>query len=530
MKIKNFIFLLIVAIFISACEISLDFAPGELVPNENGTIDTDPNDNTPGDDENPGEVIVPPVDEYVLFSSLEEPISETQFTSNVYPEDVITLESFEIELIENNFLNTQFHELGSVYYSTTYETYYVSFKSLEGGEYLSTYDLYLIERHAIAYFQSDSNRSEDKDYLKYVLFYPDQISMCGYSEYSTISGCADYGGEYATIIINDITSMDEFLNPIMDGIYQYEPKRDTFAHEYGHVSTFYHMIYKGDASYEDYLKIRLKDKYDEVYPDGIPSRYSSSDDYYIQPEEILADDFVELFYLTDIKYEGDDPNYILNYQDMRNSLNIDATKDIAYLNENLELKNEIKGYYTSNFYYLSRTSEYFPIVIKAKNSGKINYFDSPAHLGNDDNLKTITTSGTVKLIALEAIYENGQRKYYRVIISSLIKFYNEGTTFYNKKDISNNIVYVKSLEYSEDVNESIYTIRKEITIGGESKVIDQNDLLILDSSLGLALIPFYDFSYFIGTTSGNDLTMYDYLHTGLSGSITINSGLITKLN
>ena len=80
------------------------------------------------------------------------------------------------------------------------------------------------------------------------------------------------------------------------------------------------MVYKGDENYEDYLKIRLGSQYNKIYENGLPENYTNSSLYSIQPEEILADDFVELFYDTSVKVVMDTYDYELKYTDTRQSL------------------------------------------------------------------------------------------------------------------------------------------------------------------------------------------------------------------
>ena len=136
--------------------------------------------------------------------------------------------------------------------------------------------------------------------------------------------------KHGVITLNATPNMNIFYNPLKE----HEPKRDTFAHEYGHISTFYFLSYKGDESYEAYLRLRLGDNYDLVYPDGMLGAYSATQDYKIQPEEIMADDFVELFYYRDQKYAGDNTVYEQKYVDSRNSLSDSEHSSFTYLAPN----------------------------------------------------------------------------------------------------------------------------------------------------------------------------------------------------
>ena len=270
---------------------------------------------------------IPDIEEGNEGGNKDEEVSTPSITIDkdalLYP-NTLTINDEKITnytYIDSNLTNE--YQIYSAYYSEKYDTIYIAYDLIDSPKQtLKAKDLYEIEQHAINYFVSDENRSEDKEYLKAVRIYPDKLaSSCrrGLDDASalTINGCADYGGLEAIIDLNNITSLENFYKPKYAN---QEPMRDTFAHEYGHISTFYHMVYKGDENYEDYLKIRLGTYYNTVYPNGLPDNYSSSSLYNIQPEEILADDFVELFYDISVKKETDTYDYQLEYNDYRNSL------------------------------------------------------------------------------------------------------------------------------------------------------------------------------------------------------------------
>ena len=110
----------------------------------------------------------------------------------------------------------------------------------------------------------------------------------------------------------------------------------------------------------------MENYYDTLYPYGLPDNYSSGEYYNIQPEEILADDFVELFYKTDEKLEIDTAEYTFEYTDYRNSLKDTAASQIQYLKTNPQLKAQLKTYYEENFLdYTNKTAYDKPIIISS---------------------------------------------------------------------------------------------------------------------------------------------------------------------
>lgn len=418
------------------------------------------------------------------------------------------------------------YKIYSAYYSEVYDTIYIAYDYIiESKQTLKAKDLYEIEKHAINYFVSDSNRSEDKNYLKAVRIYPDRLaSSCRRgvddSTANNINGCADYGGKEAIIDLNNITSLEDFYNPKREytGPLTYiesEPMRDTFAHEYGHVSTFYHMVYKNDENYEDYLKIRLGNNYETIYPHGLPEIYSSSYDYTIQPEEILADDFVELFYDISQKKTNDTYEYELAYNDLRNSLNY--YPNIKKLKENQTIYNVLKTYYSKFLDYANRTNYTKPIVISSTNK-TINYYESYSHIGNNSNLKTVNSSINVNLIAVGETTINST-KYYRVILSNTFECSLIGSSrSCDKKDVGEKFGYVQANNYTLNNSIKLYKLDRN----GDEEITKNNIIPIEDNSTNnLYILPFYDFTYALNTTtSTNYATMYDYLSPSLSSTQT----------
>lgn len=412
---------------------------------------------------------------------------------------------------------TDEYTIHSAYYSQEYDTIYIAYgftDPLKPTQTLKAKDLYEIEKHALLYFTSDANRTEDKEYLKAVRIYPDKLAASCRKNASdevanTINGCADYGGKEAIIDLNSITSMDDFYNEKREQVDEHhykihEPMRDTFAHEYGHISTFYHMVYKNDENYEDYLKLRLGEYYDTVYPTGLPNQYTSGEDYYIQPEEILADDFVELFYKTEQKHSNDSNEYTFEYTDDRNSLKNTPAKSLQYLRENVELKSQIKTYYTNNFLDYSNKTTYETPKIISSNENTINYYESVSKIGNLSNLKQINSLIDVNLIAVGEVTISNT-KYYRVILSNTFKIPDSS---YDLKDIGEKMGYVEASLYTINTTLKLYKTAEV----GKNSMLPTKDYL----TNSLYVLPYYDFSYVLTVT--NDIgyvTMYDYLSQDL---------------
>lgn len=413
---------------------------------------------------------------------------------------------------------TSSYQIYSAYYSEKYDTIYISYDSISSpSQTLKAKDLHEIENHILNYFESDINKIDYKEYLKAIRIYPDRLaSSCrkGLDDdrANTINGCADYGGKEAIIDLNNTTSLDDFYNPKITptqfGQTYEEPMRDTLAHEYGHVSTFYHMVYKSDENYEDYLKIRLGDLYDTIYPSGLPDNYSSGSSYTIQPEEILADDYVELFYNTSNKSQTDIYDYTLSYNDLRNSLyGYDSVKK---LKNNTELYNTIKQYYENNFLNYSNRIEYDNPIVVSSSTKIISYYDSYSKIGNQDNLKTIISINDVNLLAIGEVTISST-KYYRIILSNT---FNCPRNTCDKKDIGEKIGYVEANLFITNNTIKIYKINRF-----NNETLSKNNLLYIedDPTESIFFLPFYDFSFVLNTTDdSNYATMYDYLNTQLT--------------
>lgn len=509
MKKISLLFMLMFSLLTSGCTIYYD----NTNPDEEETNPSDPSKNPSTPDEPSSQ------DE-------REPLNISE-NALFYPSSL----SLESEIIKNysyiDSSKTGEYEVYSAYYSEYYDTIYIAYTEIEThNQTLKAKDLYEIEMHAVNYFESDETRSEDKNYLKAVRIYPDRLaSSCrkGLDDNSAnnINGCADYGGKEAIIELNAIATLDDFYNEkkVKKGInngkveyYYYEPLRDTFAHEYGHVSTFYHMAYKNDEDYEDYLKLRLGDLYDTIYPDGLPNSYNSSEEYYYtMPEEILADDFVELFYNTSTKKETDTYDYKLDYKDLRNSLDGNA-ESVQYLKSNPSQYAIVKDYFNKNFFINSTKKTYEKPIIITKGTKTIDYYESFSKIGNTTNIKSISSTIDVNLIAVGEVIVNNV-KYYRVILSN---------TFYcpenrcNQKDVGKAMGYVVASDYTLNNSLKLYAIN---TNNGSK--LSKNSIISITSTnkttiSNIYFFPYYDFSYVLNSTDDfNFAIMYDYLNTNI---------------
>lgn len=516
---KKAIFLLtsIFTLLISGCTIYYDNTPSAPSTPEGSTTPSNPSDpSTPEGSTTP----LDPSDSSTPEANEREPLN--------IDEDVLFYPSslnLESELIKNysyiDSSQTGKYAIYSAYYSEFYDTIYIAYDLVATPtQTLKAKDLYEIEMHAVNYFESDETRSEDKNYLKAVRIYPDRLaSSCrkGISDESAnnINGCADYGGKEAIIDLNNTSSLDDFYNEkkIRNGLTYtiYEPMRDTFAHEYGHVSTFYHMAYKSDEDYEDYLKLRLGNEYSTIYPSGLPSSYTSSANYDIMPEEILADDFVELFYNTSNKKDDDTTSYILSYNDLRNSLM--NNESVRYLKNNTVLYAKVKEYFKNNFFTNKNKTTYDkPVIITTSNS-RINYYESYSKIGNTSNLKTIIASN-INLIAVGEVTINST-KYYRVILSNT---FHCPSNRCNQKEVGKAMGYVASNEYSINNSLKLYSINKNNDQAlSKTSIIPLNNVSNSSTISEVYFLPHYDFSYVLNTTNDtNYATMYDYLNTKIS--------------
>lgn len=491
MKKLSYLILLILLFSITGCTIEYSNVPTTDIPEQ--------------EEEETPIMPEPPIEENALFYPSTLNVNDSKITNYTYIDDNLADE----------------YAIASAYYSEEYDTIYIAYgftDPLKPKQNLKARDLYEIEKHALTYFVSDSNRSEDKEYLKAVRIYPDKLASSCRKNASdevanTINGCADYGGKEAIIDLNSITNMNDFYNEKREQIDEHhykihEPMRDTFAHEYGHVSTFYHMVYKNDENYEDYLKLRLGEYYNEIYPSGLPNTYSSNDDYYIQPEEILADDFVELFYKTEEKHISDTNEYDLQYTDYRNSLESTPAESIQYLKNNLQLKSKLKTYYEENFLDYSNKITYETPKIISSNIRDITYYESFSKMNDGENLKTINSLIDVNLIAVGEITINSI-KYYRVILSNTFKcnkieFDGQISVSCDKKDVGEKMGYVEASLYTTNTTLKLY----------KTADVDEDVLFPIRSNEAneLYVLPYYDFSYVLTTIDDQyDVIMYDYL-------------------
>lgn len=391
----------------------------------------------------------------------------------------------------------------SAYYSQSYDTLYIAYDSLQNPtQTLMAKDLFELEKHALNYFIKHENKDDYTNYLKVINIFPDNnFNACGNSQ---SVGCATHIGKEASITLNYLANLHDFYSSTALG----DPRRYTFAHEFGHISTFYNMAYKNDEDYEDYLKIRLGDKYDTIYPSGLPSTYSSSDDsYYINPYEILADDFVDLFYDTSSKLPTDTYSYTLNHNDSRNSLN--KYPDIQYLEKGTILYDTIKSYYTSNFLSYKNKTQYDKPIIVSSPSNKIYYYPSYSQIGNYANQKVITSTIDINLLAVGEVIVN-KTKYYRVILSNTFNIVSSNYT--DSKNVGKMMGYIKASNYSTGSNMKIYKIDND----NNSKMA-KNSMAPINGYPKIYFLPYYDFSYIIEISTSSGLTTtYDYLNSKIS--------------
>lgn len=376
------------------------------------------------------------------------------------------------------------------YYSNKYDTLYISYdKVINPIQTIDSRDLAMIEEHIINYFISDINKTDYKEYLKVIRIYPDyESSTCrnnnqSYEEYSRIEGCANYDAIEASINLNALYDIDRFFNPYSytEGGYRYtlEPKRDTLAHEFGHISTYYNMILKGDHNYEEYLRLRLGSAYSQIYSDGLPKEYDSNESYYIQPVEILADDYVELYYDTREKKNNDYYEYELVYTDLRNSLtNVPGVS--KFLKDDDYLFDTMKAYYDQ--FIKSDYIEYEePIVINA--NGVV--YDTAIELNNK------------QLIALGEVTISNNR-YYRVILSNVIREFNI------QSDYSDNIGYI--------LKSNCNILDKEVLLFNKlnGNYLETNMSVEIIKNSEIYILTYYDFSYFIN--EDGKVIIYDVIN------------------
>ncbi len=414
------------------------------------------------------------------------------------------------------------YKVYSAYYSSYYDTLYIAYDSVTNPvQTITAKDLYQMERHAINYFVTDNNKTDYKNYLKAVLVYPDTLaSSCrkGLTDNSSISinGCANYVGKEAVISLNRMSELAHFYEERKipasgTTYYQVEAMRFTFAHEFGHVSTFYNMAHQSDENYEDYLKLRLGDLYSTIYPNGLPTSYSSQNTgYYTQPSEILADDYVELFYDRSQKVSEDTYSYTLDKNYDRNSLkDYSSIKD---LETNETLYTVLRTYYINYFLDNSSRVTYTTpkIMSLPSNARQIEYYESVSKIGSSK--KTISTSSEVHLIAVGEITVNSV-KYYRVILSNTFNALSSGS--YDEKEAGKKMGYVKASDYTRNTQLKLYKIDNNLS---QNTKMTKYQMAPIEQHSNIFVLPYYDFSYVLNkSTSTNYATMYDYLNTKISG-------------
>ena len=421
---------------------------------------------------------------------------QTTLMSNVIPDGVLSYPNSNSTLIgeygEIYSGVTSQYEVHSSYYSTQYDTLYIAYDKIgENNQTLDARDLALIEEHILYYFESDANKSEYRDYIKVIRIYSDYASSACRSgfNYAQIMGCADYDQVSAAINLNGVNSMNEFLNDTMG----YQPKRDTFAHEYGHVSTYYHMILKNRGNYEEYLKIRLGNQYDIIYSIGLLKEYYSDDTYYIQPAEILADDYVDMYYNVSQKAATDTNDYDIAYTDTRNSLT--GTNAIKDLNTDAALFAKVKAYY-DNYLNKEETKLTTPKVVTA--SGKV--YGSIKAVSDNHPIITLSSS---KAIVISQVTINGQ-KYYKIILSNIVK---HSEHVGDLRDYTKNVGYILVTNCQDAAGTVIKFTKFNGTTIASNLYIPFNSYDISGLPYDVDFLPHYEFSYFVDT--GGKLELYN---------------------
>lgn len=522
---KKLLLLLLSVFLIGGCSISYSSnikdeetsdGSGETIPDDKGDSETSPDTELDNKEEDNKEE--EKEETVVLKEDIISPVSIPE-NSFFYPSN-LTKNSDEIKNYSYIYENKKSdYRIYSAYYSTYYDTVYIAYDSIsKPSQTLKAKDLYQIERHALHYFETDLNKTDYKEYLKAVLIYPDTLaSSCrnGYTDSTSlnINGCANYVGKEAIISLNRLSSLDQFYNESLEKIdnatYKILPMRYTYAHEFGHVSTFYNMAYRNDEDYEDYLSLRLGEEYFKIYPHGLPSLYSSNtDSYYTQPTEILADDYVELFYRTSKKVEEDTYDYVLNSGYTRNSLR--EYKDIQNLLENGDLYKQVKSYYKNNFLdYSNKTTFDKPVAIRSSYK-TIEYYESYSEIGKTARSKTINSKlSSVILVAVGSVVVN-KVKYYRVILSST---FNVNGGKYDEKEVGKKMGYVRASYYSITNSIKIYEINYDKK---NNQYMTKFSMAPIEGHSNIYILPYYDFSYVLSLDGNSTIaTTYDYLNSNI---------------
>ncbi len=421
-------------------------------------------------------------EKYGDISNKDDTLNSVKIDENVmnYP-DVNTSLIEKYSVVYQGVSND--YQIYSTYYSPVYNTLYISYdKKSNPVQTIKSKELALMEEHLLNYFEMDENKTLYKDYLKVVRVYPDyHSSVCRGEDdseetYSQVEGCATYDALEAAINLNGLKDIKRFFNThsyTQDNTkYTLEPKRDTFAHEFGHVATYYHLFLKGDGSYEDYLRLRLKDRYDVIYNEGLHETYEN-DNYITQPVEILADDYVELYYKSNKKASNDYYNYDIEYQDLRNSLTgvVGVSK---FLKEDRELFDTMKEYYDV---YIK--NDYLDYQTKKAVSFSGLTYTSIHDVINNNPIKLLTNKD---LIVLGEITIQ-DKEYYRVVLSNVI-------TNMNIRREYDNIGYILKSECTDIEKDILYFTKydnKELSAGSYLHLQDSN----------IHIAPYFDFSYFI---------------------------------
>lgn len=529
---KKLLLLLLSVFLIGGCSISYSSNfEDEDTSNDSSEVTPDNGDSNNNSTGTP----TPPVDEEGGEDSSVEELKADIIAPITIPDDLLfyptSLNQNSNKVKEYSYIyegKKTDYKIYSAYYSTYYDTVYIAYDSIsKPSQKLKAKDLYQIERHALHYFESDLNKTDYKDYLKAVLIYPDTLaSSCrnGYSDSSSINinGCANYVGKEAVISLNRLASLDQFHNESTEKIdafssYKILPMRYTYAHEFGHISTFFNMSYKNDEDYEDYLSLRLGNEYSKIYPSGLPSSYTSSNDsYYTQPTEILADDYVELFYNTSKKVDEDTYDYTLDFGYTRNSLR--ENKNVQNLLDNDELYAKVKEYYQNNFLNYSNKVTFDKPVVITSGYKTIEYYESYSEIGKIARSKTITSKlDKINLIAVGSVIVN-KVKYYRVILSNT---FNVNSGKYDEKEAGKKMGYVRSGSYSITDEIKIYEINYDKK---NEQPMTKLSMAPIESSSNIYVLPYYDFSYVLSLDGNSSIaTTYDYLNSNLSSQkYTIN--------
>lgn len=502
---KYIIFLLSILILpLSGCTIDYEAYfeyYGDDILGDDGQVQTPPGNE--GEEQEPP--VTPPTEQPPVVEppTVEPQVPSIQLNSEIIQDGLLSYPSNNSSRIAKygeiySPLDYQY-DVYSSYYSSEYDVLYIAYEKIgTNDQRLDSRDLAIIEEHILFYFESDARKSEYRDYIKVIRIYSDYASsacrVSGDPTYYNIMGCADYDQVEASINLNGVTSLNDFFNDTQG----YQPKRDTFAHEYGHVSTYYHMIVKNRGSYEEYLKRRLGNQYDIIYPHGLLQEYDSDDTYYIQPSEILADDYVDMFYNVSTKHKDDKNDYELAYTDSRNSLT--GTGAVKDLNTSVGMYNDMKNYYTR--YFVNETLYSQPKLVKANG----NIYSTIGSVWS--STKLVTVSNKTAIVIGETTI--GSNKYYKIIVANAVKY---GEEQGDLRDYTDNVGYILKRECSDTSG----AILKFENLNGNKLAANE---YIPFSPRGISLLPYYEFSYFIDL--GTKIEIYSLIDSSI-GRIQMDS-------